>query len=136
MQLAMHFCELVFRMTPLHQPSEGKFELLFQALSELENATFLSAFQASFTLRLMRLAGVGLDHPVLKNSPRFWQRMHEDPFSTLAFSSPQELLWLGKCNNICRRFLDQYLTYPLHTTQPLGLEETAALPAQEPVPVA
>lgn len=123
MQLALHFCELLFRMTPLHQPSEGKFDLLYQALTELEYGEPLPAFQAAFTLRLMALAGFGLDHPVLKISPQFWQRMHEERFSSLVFTEPEDMLSLAKCNNVCRRFLEQYLTYPLHTTQPLGLEE-------------
>ena len=34
--LAMHFCELIQRLTPLHQPSEAKYELLLAALTELE----------------------------------------------------------------------------------------------------
>ena len=123
-RLALHFCELIFRMTPLHQPSEGKFDLLLQALSELDVAEPVPAFQAAFTLRLMTLAGFGLDHPVLKISPEFWRRIHEDKFSSLQFSEPEDLLSLAKCNNVCRRFLNQYLTYPLHTLQPFGLEET------------
>ena len=64
--LAMHFCELVQRLTPLHQPSEEKFELLLSALTELEYGEVNPAFAAAFTLRLMMLAGFGLDHPVLK----------------------------------------------------------------------
>ena len=125
-RLALHFCELFLRMTPLHQPSEGKFNLLRQALTELEYGEPVPAFQAAFTLRLMALAGFGLDHPVLKISPQFWQRMHEDRFSSLQFSEPEELLSLAKCNNVCRRFLNQYLTYPLHTAEPLGLNEEVA----------
>ncbi len=132
-RLALHFCELLFRMTPLHQPSTGKFDLLRQALIELDCAKPVPAFQAAFTLRLMALAGFGLDHPVLKISPEFWRRMHEDRFSSLEFSEPEDLLALAKCNNVCRRFLNQYLTYPLHTLQPLGLEEVAS---PEPIPVA
>ncbi len=125
-RLALHFCELLLRMTPLHQPSEGKFDLLHQALTELEYGGPVPAFQAAFTLRLMALAGFGLDHPVLKISPEFWQRMHQDKFSSLVFTEPEDLLSLAKCNTVCRRFLDQYLTYPLHTVQPLGLD----LPAE------
>lgn len=124
--LALHFCELMMRLTPLHQPSEGKFELLYQALTELEQNGANSAFQAAFTLRLMMLAGFGLDHPVLHISPEFWQKMHEDKFSNLLFSEPEDLLSLAKCNNVCRRFLNQYLTYPLHTTENFGLKEETA----------
>jgi len=121
--LALHFCELLLRLTPLHQPSPAKFDLLYRALTELEVNGANSAFQAAFTLRLMTLAGFGLDHPVLKISPDFWQRMHEDDFSSLQFTEPEDLLALSKCNTVCRRFLDQYLTYPLQTLQPFGLEE-------------
>lgn len=124
--LALHFCELMMRLTPLHQPSEGKFKLLYQALTELEQNGANSAFQAAFTLRLMMLAGFGLDHPVLHISPEFWQKIHEDKFSNLVFTSPDDLVALGKCNNICRRFLNQYLTYPLHTTENFGLKEETA----------
>ena len=127
--LALHFCELIQRMTPLHQPSEGKFDLLTQALTELEQSGANPAFQAAFTLRLMALAGFGLDHPVLQISPSFWQQMHEDKFSNLIFTEPEDLLSLAKCNNVCRRFLNQYLTYPLNTLEPVGLKESI-----EPIP--
>lgn len=130
--LALHFCELVLRMTPLHQPSEGKFDLLHQALTELEISGPNSSFQAAFTLRLMTLAGFGLDHPVLQITPEFWQKMHEEKFSNLLFTEPEDLLSLAKCNNVCRRFLNQYLTYPLRTAEDIGLKEE--VPAADLVP--
>ncbi len=136
--LALHFCELFLRLTPLHQPSEQKFDLLHQALTELEISGTNPAFQAAFTLRLMMLAGFGLDHPVLQITPQFWQKMHEDKFSNLLFTEPEDLLFLAKCNNVCRRFLNQYLTYPLHTTENVGLKEDDSLvcaTALEKVPV-
>lgn len=125
--LAMHFCELMQRLTPLHQPSEDKFELLLSALTELEYGEPNPAFSAAFMLRLMTLAGFGLDHPVLRISPEFWRRMHEDELSSLEFSEPEDLLSLSKCNSICRRFLNQYLTYPLNTLKSFGLNETDPL---------
>lgn len=123
--LAMHFCELVQRLTPLHQPSEGKFELLCKALTELEYGEVNPAFQAAFTLRLMALAGFGLDRPVLKISPEFWRRIHEDELSSLTFTEPEDLLSLSKCNSVCRRFLSRYLTYPLNTLRNFTLEQDA-----------
>lgn len=134
--LAMHFCELVQRLTPLHQPSEEKFELLLSALTELEYGEVNPAFAAAFTLRLMMLAGFGLDHPVLKISPEFWRRMHEDKLSSLVFTEPEDLLSLAKCNSVCRRFLNQYLTYPLNTLKNLGLDEpdVPVSQPQEPLP--
>lgn len=125
--LAMHFCELIQRLTPLHQPSEAKYELLLAALTELELGEINSAFAAAFTLRLMTLAGFGLEKPVLKISTEFWRRMHEDELSSLVFSEPEDLLALSKCNSVCRRFLNQYLTFPLNTLKNFGLNEPAPL---------
>lgn len=123
--LALHFCELFMRLTPLHQPSESKFELLCKSLTELEYGEVNPAFQAAFTLRLMMLAGFGLDHPVLKIPVEFWRRMHEDELSSLQFTEPEDLLSLSKCNSVCRRFLNQYLTYPLNTLRNFTLEQEA-----------
>lgn len=125
--LAMHFCELIQRLTPLHQPSEAKYELLLSALTELELGEINSAFAAAFTLRLMTLAGFGLERPVLKISAEFWRRMHEDELSSLVFSEPEDLLALSKCNSVCRRFLNQYLTFPLNTLKNFGLNEPSPL---------
>lgn len=130
MALAMHFCELVQRLTPLHQPSEGKFELLCKALTELEYGEVNPAFQAAFTLRLMALAGFGLERPVLKISPEFWQRIHEDALSSLIFTDPEDLLSLSKCNSVCRRFLNRYLAYPLNTLRNFTLEHETEDPLE------
>ncbi len=121
--LAMHFCELLMRLTPAHQPSEEKFELLVKSLTELEYGEPTPAFAAAFTLRLMRAAGFVLERPVLKISEDFWRRMHEAPLSSLDISAPEDLLSLAKCNSVCRRFLNQYLTYPLNTARGFALEE-------------
>ncbi len=121
--LAMHFCELFQRLTPLHQPSEAKFELLLSSLTELEYGEPNPAFAAAFTLRLMTLAGFGLDKPVLKIPAEFWRRMHEDKLSSLVFSSPEEMLSLAKCNSVCRRFLNQYLSFPLQTLKNFTLDD-------------
>ena len=121
--LAFHFCELLYRMTPLHQPSPGKFDLLLHALQAVEKGPAHSSFQAAFTLRLMMLAGFGLDHPVLNILAEFWQQMHQAPLEQLDFSLPEDLLALAKCNTICHRFLSQYLTYPLHTQHSFTLQE-------------
>ena len=121
--LAIHCCELMMRLTPLHQPSEQKYNLLHQALCALDQAAPTPAFAPAFTLRLMMAAGFGLAHPVLKIRPEFWQRMHEDNFTNLHFSEPEDLLSLSKCNEVCRRFLNQYLNFPLQTLKPFGLAE-------------
>ncbi len=126
--LALHFCELMMRLTPTHQPSPQKYRLLLQALTELEYTPPCPAFAPAFTLRLMNAAGFGLDHPVLQISADFWKRMHEDNFSSLNFTSAEDLLSLAKCTNVCQRFLNRYLTAPLHTQQNFGLKNIDSLP--------
>ena len=133
--LAFHFCELFQRLTPLHQPSEEKFELLLASLTELEFGEPNPAFAAAFTLRLMMLAGFGLDHPVLQISSEFWRRMHEDKLSSLVFTDAEDLLSLAKCNSVCRRFLNRYLSYPLHTLKSFGLEEPEGLHQEDALSV-
>lgn len=121
--LAFHFCELMMRLTPPHQPSAEKYRLLLQALTELDLGQPNAAFAPAFTLRLMAAAGFGLDRPVLQITPQFWQRMHEDEFSALNFTNAEDLLSLSKCNEVCRRFLNAYLNYPLQTLKPFGLAD-------------
>ena len=83
----------------------------------------IAAVAPAFTLRLMAAAGFGLDRPVLQITPQFWQRMHEDEFSALNFTNAEDLLSLSKCNEVCRRFLNGYLNYPLQTLKPFGLSD-------------
>lgn len=132
--LALHFCELIHKLTPPHQASDDKFALLLKGLTELEYGEPNSAFAAAFTLRLMQAAGFGLDHPVLQISPEFWARMHEDEFSNLTFSAAEELLSLGKCNSVCRRFLNQYLNFPLNTLKSFTLADNDYLMAHQELP--
>ena len=132
--MALHCCELMMRMTPLRQPSEAKYRLLLQALTELDLADPTPAFAPAFTLRLMAAAGFGLDHPVLQITPEFWSRMHKDAFSSLDFSEPEDLLSLAKCQEVCRRFLNQYLNFPLQTLQPFTLTEVSPRTAKQTVP--
>ena len=83
----------------------------------------MAAVAPAFTLRLMAAAGFGLDRPVLQITPQFWQRIHEDEFSALNFTNAEDLLSLSKCNEVCRRFLNGYLNYPLQTLKPFGLSD-------------
>ena len=83
----------------------------------------MAAVAPAFTLRLMAAAGFGLDRPVQQITPQFWQRIHEDEFSALNFTNAEDLLSLSKCNEVCRRFLNGYLNYPLQTLKPFGLSD-------------
>ena len=118
---ALHFCELMFRLTPENSPSEEKFELLLDSLRSLEKIPANPALSPAFILRLMTLAGFGMDKPALNIPADFWIKMHNAPYEELNFTSPEDLSSLNKTSYICRRFLNAYLNAPLNT-----LKETAA----------
>src|SRR5262249_41201011 len=60
--VAAWVCELVHRMTPEEQPSPDKFDLLVETLEALETATHVPLIRLAFAVRLLRLAGFGLDN--------------------------------------------------------------------------
>lgn len=121
--VALHCCELVHKITPLHQPNETKYLLLRDALTALNAGASTASLVPAFTLRLMNAAGYGLDKPVLQISTEFWRRIHQDAFEELVFTDAEDLLSLSKCTSVCRRFLDQYLNYPLNTLKGFALTD-------------
>ncbi|WP_428897006.1 DNA repair protein RecO (recombination protein O) [Parelusimicrobium proximum] len=114
-RLALHFCELFFRLTPEYQPNEEKFDLLVSSLKAVDGYQVNSAFSPAFILRLMNLAGFGMDKPALGIPEEFWHIMHNTPLQDLRFAAPDELVFLNKTSYICRRFLNKYLSSPLNT---------------------
>lgn len=112
--LALSFCELMFRLTPLSQPSEGKFDLLWGALQALDSGSATGGARAAFVLRLMRLAGYGLEKPVLGIEPEFWRRLHEEPFNSLSVSGTDELDDVGRAEHVADRFVLSQLGRPLN----------------------
>ncbi|WP_424245990.1 DNA repair protein RecO (recombination protein O) [Elusimicrobium posterum] len=131
-RLALHFCELMFRLTPEHQPNNDKFELLLTALKDLQTAPLSPALSAAFTLRLMTLAGFGMDKPALAIPVDFWDTLHNAPFSSLEFKEEKDLENVNKAVYICRRFLNSHLSYPLNTLK----EEQEITFEYQPVPAA
>jgi DNA repair protein RecO (recombination protein O) len=140
-QLALHFCELFYRLTPDYNPNEGKFILLEDSLADLETSALNPGFAPAFLLRLMQLSGFGLKNmPVLDIDADFWHDMHTAPLSCLNFMTDKDLLNLNKTRYVCQRFLDKYLQYPINTASQLAvtaaitIEESIAETALEPLP--
>ena len=118
---AFYFCELFYRLTPEHSPNEEKFLFLEDSLAQLETFPLSPAAAPAFLLRLMQLSGFGLkDMPVLEIPPAFWHDMHTKPLGLLN-PAPHDALNLNKTRHVCRRFLNTYLQYPLHTIAELDL---------------
>jgi len=126
-RLALHFCELVLRMTPESQPSREKYNLLVSALSELERRSAPHALRAAFTLRLMREAGLGLDRPVLGINTDFWVQLHDAPFSDLEDSDldPRDL---EKASRVVARFCETHLERPLRSVMAFASERGTVRP--------
>ncbi|MBO4708077.1 MAG: DNA repair protein RecO [Elusimicrobiaceae bacterium] len=120
--LALHFCELMHRLTPEQSPNPNKFYLLENSLTELNNFKFNEAAAPAFLLRLMQLSGFGVAEKPLLNIPAdFWTALHKDDLHNLAFNTAEEIIYLNKARYVCKRFLNKYLTYPLNTINELDL---------------
>lgn len=139
-QMAIYFCELFYRLTPDYNPNPDKFFFLEDSLKALETADLNPGIAPAFLLRLMQLSGFGLeDMPILDIDPQFWHNMHTAPLSCLTFLTQEELTYLNKSRYVCKRFLNKYLNYPLHTisqldlTAPITVEEAVEETALEPV---
>ncbi len=128
MEMASYFCELFYRLTPLANPNPAKFELLQNAMQTLENYPVNQVIAPAFLLRLMQESGFGLkDRPVLEINEKLWDNIHTLPFDNLAFLNDIEVLDLNKMRYVCQRFLNRYLSYPLHTIKQLELTTSAQI---------
>jgi DNA repair protein RecO (recombination protein O) len=122
MEMTAFFCELFYRLTPLANPNPDKFFLLQDAMQTLENYPVNQIIAPAFLLRLMQESGFGLkDKPVLSINSELWDKMHSLPFDNLAFLNDIDVLDLNKTRYVCQRFLNRYLSYPLHTIKQLEL---------------
>ena len=132
MHTAAYFCELFYRLTPDYNPNPNKFFLLENSLQQIECAPLNQAIAPAFLLRLMQLSGFGLEgNPVLGIDEDFWHIIHTQPLSALNFSTREELINLNKTKYVCKRFLNHYLNYPLHTIDQLDLTATIPLQTQQ-----
>lgn len=74
--LAMHYCEVVNRLTPAQSPSPEKFELLLGALRDLEELGCAFWLRRAFTLRALELAGFGFRETAAGPESEFWETLH------------------------------------------------------------
>ena len=74
--LAMHYCEVVNRLTPAQSPSPEKYELLLGALHDLEAYGPAFWLRRAFTLRALEVAGFGFRETAAGPEAEFWETMH------------------------------------------------------------
>lgn len=113
--LALHMCELMLKLTPLHQPNSEKYHLMLLALKNLNDFPPTDAFRQAFTIRLMKTAGFGITTPPVGISPTFWRKLYEENFHKLNIVTPKEKEYLQKTDYIIERFFVKYFDRPLNT---------------------
>ena len=74
---------------------------------------------AAFTLRLMHLAGFGLDKAVLGIGHKVWHKMHFSPFNELVLEE-YETHDLQKAVYVSRRFINKHFDRQLETASVLN----------------
>lgn len=75
--LALHFCEIVNRLTPAAQPSPEKYGLLLGALETLDSGGAGPWLRQAFTLRVLNLAGFGFRETAAGIDAAAWDTLHD-----------------------------------------------------------
>ena len=134
---ALYFCEVVNKITPSHQPSPGKYELLLGALQYLDlggsydakepGLASMSAaaekgrgispwMRRAFTLRALETAGFGFKYSSVGLDSRLWETLHDAAWSEVHVleAQPQALDYL---DNLLKRFFSEQLNQNLKTLE-------------------
>lgn len=116
---ALSCCEMLSRLTPEREPAPRRYELLRQALSQLE-ASPQPWIETAFGLRLLELSGYSLrELPVPAADQELWRRLHQAELTELG-----GLAWPEKSG---RRLLETvYDHVEAHAERPLRCREVAA----------
>jgi len=136
---ALYFCEVVNKLTPAHQASPEKYELLLCALQYLDSADSyipkelglpLTSAAASadkvrglspwmrraFTLRALEAAGFGFKHSSVGLDSRLWEILHDGTWPEVYAleTQPQAMDYM---DNLMKRFFSEQLDQNLKTLE-------------------
>ena len=136
---ALYFCEVVNKLTPAHQPSPEKYELLLGALRDLDDAdsygpepqgvplTLAAAaadkvrgpspwMRRAFTLRALEAAGFGFKHSSVGLDSRLWETLHDGAWPDVHAleAQPQAMDYM---DNLLKRFFSEQLDQNLKTLE-------------------
>jgi DNA repair protein RecO (recombination protein O) len=75
--LAMHYCEVVNKLTPAQSPSPEKYGLLLGALHDLDGRGAAFWLRRAFTLRALELAGFGFRETAAGPESALWDVLHD-----------------------------------------------------------
>ncbi len=116
---ALNFCEVINKITPAHQPSPEKYDLLLGALENLEDGLACAVspwMRRAFTLRALETAGFGFQHTSVGLDSRLWETLHSGAWSEVHAlpADPQAMDYL---DNLLRKFFSEQLNRQLKTLE-------------------
>lgn len=118
--LALHCCEVINALTPAHQPSPEKYELLLGALHYLDTYTDKSNispfFRRAFILRALEAAGFGFKDSSVGFDADLWAALHDNDWSSLP-DLPAEQNLLSSLDNLTNKFFTEQLQQQLKTLE-------------------
>lgn len=94
---AMACCEMIDRLTPEQNPNAEKYGLIVSVLEALDRAPS-PWLTTSFGLRLLDLAGIGVEAPP-DIAPRLWQVLKKDSFDAVT-KIPEDQGLAARCRQI------------------------------------
>lgn len=112
--LAMHYCEVVNRLTAAQSPSPEKYALLLGALEDLDARGPAFWLRRAFTLRVLELAGFGFRDTAAGPEAEFWETLHGGAWLAVrALGEDQAAAEF--IDGLFRRFFNEHLGIELRT---------------------
>jgi DNA repair protein RecO (recombination protein O) len=112
--LAMHYCEVVNRLTPAQNPSPEKYDLLMGALIDLDTNGCAFWLRRAFTLRALELAGFGFRETAAGPEASFWWAMHAGTWAEVR-ALPEDAAVADFIDGLFARFFAEAIGVDLRT---------------------
>lgn len=112
--LAMHYCEVVNRLTPAQNPSPEKYDLLLSALIDLDTNGCAFWLRRAFTLRALELAGFGFRETAAGPEAAFWEAMHAGTWAEVR-ALPEDAAVADFIDGLFARFFAEAIGVDLRT---------------------
>lgn len=112
--LAMHYCEVVNRLTPAQNPSPEKYDLLMGALIDLDTNGCAFWLRRAFTLRALELAGFGFRETAAGPEASFWGAMHAGTWAEVR-ALPEDAAVADFIDGLFARFFAEAIGVDLRT---------------------
>lgn len=112
--LALHYCEIVNRLTPAQQPAPDKYALLLGALHDLDTLGGGPWLRQAFTLRVLELAGFGFRETATGTEAALWDTLHAGTWAQVR-ELPGNKEVSGFVDGLFARFFGEHMGIELRT---------------------